>query len=180
MVKSIEEFLPFRNESVEIFLALAQYRNTAETHQLIHRFFEQLIPYMYRPDHVSSRKEWDFDNFKYIVHELFVYAIASFLKYECFDSVSFLLQHRYYCERNSTENRMISFADIQRNMKSLEHRNNRLKLQRMSLRADFLEQRSRTSGLPFRSLIQADFVLFMRDCIDCLCNNTSQHPPVSG
>ena len=107
VVRSIEEFLPFRNEAVEIFLALAQYRNTVETHQLVHRFFEQLIPYMYRPEHVSSWKEWDFDNFFYCVHELFIYAIASFLKYECFDAVSYLLRHRYYFEKGSSENRMI-------------------------------------------------------------------------
>lgn len=173
VVRSIEEFLPFRNETVEIFLALAQYRNTVETYQLVHRFFEQLIPYMYRPEHVSSWKEWDFDNFFYIVHELFVYAIACFLKYECFDAVSYLLRHRYYFEKGSRENRMISFADIRHYMRSFECRNNRLKLQRISLRADLLEQRSRASGLPFRLLMQADFVLFMRDSIDCLRNNTS-------
>lgn len=173
VVRSIEEFLPFRNETVEIFLALAQYRNTVETYQLVHRFFEQLIPYMYRPEHVSSWKEWDFDNFFYIVHELFVYVIACFLKYECFDAVSYLLRHRYYFEKGSSENRTISFADIRHYMRSFEYRNNRLKSRRISLRADLLEQRSRASGLPFRLLLQADFVLFMRDCIDCLRNNTS-------
>lgn len=173
VVKSIEEFLPFRNEAIEIFLALAQYRNTTETHQQLHRFFEQLIPYMYRPEHVSTCREWDFDNFKYIVHELFIYAIASFLKYECFDAISYLLRHRYYFEKGSSENRMISFADIRHCMRSLEHMNQRLKLQRISLRAYLLEQRSKTSGLSFRFLMQADFILYMRDCIDSLRNNSS-------
>ena len=173
VIRSIEEVLPFRNEAIEIFLALAQYRDTAETHQLVHRFFEKLIPYMDRPEHVSSWKEWDFDNFVFIVHELFLYAIASFLKYECFDAVSYLLRHRYYFEQGSSEN-MISFAEIRHYMRSFEHRNHRLGLRRISLRADLFEQRSKASGLPFRSLMQADFVLFMRDCIDSLRNNTSQ------
>lgn len=175
VVRSIEEFLPFRNEAIEIFLALAQYRNTAETHQLLHRFFEQLIPYMERPEQVSNWRELDFDNFKFIVHELFIYAVTSFLKYECFDAVSYLLRHRYYFEKGSSENRMISFADIRQYMRSLEHRNQRLQLRRLSLRADLLEQRSKMSGLPFRLLMQADFVLFMRNCIDCLHINTSQN-----
>lgn len=68
LVKNIDEFLPFRNEAIEIFLALAQYRNTSETHQAIHRFIEQLIPYMYQPSNVTSWLEWNFDNFKLIVH----------------------------------------------------------------------------------------------------------------
>ena len=167
VVKSIEEFLLFRNEAVAIFLALSQYRNTVETHQLVHQFFEQLIPYMWA-EHVPSREKCDFDNFLYIVHELFLYAIASFLKYECFDAVSYLLRHRYYLEKGSSKDRMISFADIRGYMQSFTHRNNRLKLQRTSLRADLLKERSGTSGIPFRLLMQADFVLFMRDCIDCV------------
>lgn len=174
VVRSIAEFLPFRNEAVEIFLAIAQYRNIPETHNLVHRFFEQLITYMYPPAHISTWKESDFDNFRYIVHELFVYAITCFLKYECFDAVSYLLRNRYYFELRSRENRMISFAKISDNMRSLEHRNDRLKLRRLSLRADLLEQRSKASGLPFRLLMQADFVLFMRDCLDSIRNNTSR------
>ena len=39
VVQSIEEFLPYRNEAIEIFLTLAQYRNTPETHRQLHRFF---------------------------------------------------------------------------------------------------------------------------------------------
>jgi hypothetical protein len=47
-------------------------------------------------------------------------------------------------------------------VKSLEIRNQRLKTNRLSLRADLLEQRSRTSGLQFRHVMQADFVCFLR------------------
>jgi hypothetical protein len=54
VIQSIEEFLPLRNEAIEIFLALAQYRNRSETHRQIHRFFESLIPYMHRLEGVMS------------------------------------------------------------------------------------------------------------------------------
>ncbi|GAH54761.1 unnamed protein product, partial [marine sediment metagenome] len=124
VVENIEQFLPFRNEAIEIFLALAQYRNTPETHHQLHRFFEGLIPYMDRPEHVSRSREWDFDNFKFIVHELFLYSIASFLKYECYDAVSYLLRHHYYLEKSSDSNKMVPFSVICEYMRSLEHRNN--------------------------------------------------------
>ena len=42
---------------------------------------------MNRPEGVSTWKESDFDNFKFIIHELFLYAISCLLKYECFDAV---------------------------------------------------------------------------------------------
>lgn len=166
VVNAIDDFIPFRNEAIEVFLALAQYADTPETYRSVHRFFEKLIPYMHRPEHITSYQTWEFDNFKFIVHELFLYGIAAFLKYERFDAVAHLLQHRYYFEQPSTNSQMTSFATIWSNISSLEHRNTRLGLRRLSLRADLLEQRSKASGLSFSLLMQADFVLFIRDSID--------------
>jgi hypothetical protein len=45
---------------------------------------------------------------------------------------------------------------------NLEHRNKRLGLNRASLRADLLKERSLGIGIKFHHLMQADFVLFIR------------------
>ena len=37
-----------------------------------------------------------------------------------------------------------------------------------------LEQRSKISGLLFHNLMQADFVLYMKDCVDKIVNNEYQ------
>jgi hypothetical protein len=168
VVESIENFLPYRNEIIEIVLSIAQYRNTVESHQQLHRFIEGLMPYLYRPEHITQWREWDFDNFQFIIHELFLYIIACLLKYECFDGVAYLLRQQYFFEKSEYENKMIPFSDIRKYMQSLDHRNKRLNLRRLSVRADMLEQRSKSSGLPFRQLMQADFVLYIRDCIDTI------------
>lgn len=168
VIESIEQFLPFRNEAIELFLALAQYSNTIETHQQLHRFFEGLLPYMDKTEHISRWSDWDFDNFKFIVHELFLYLIACFLKYECYDAVSYFLRHNYYLEKSSGPDKMVPYSRFREHMKSLDHRNNRLQLNRASLRADLLEQRSKASGISFHQLMQADFTLYTRDCVDAL------------
>jgi hypothetical protein len=174
VVQSIEEFLPFRNEAIEVLLALAQYRNTPETHQQIHRFFEGLIPYMHRPEHVTSGQEWDYDNFRFIIHELFLYAVTIYLKYERFDAVSYLLRHRYYWDGSSSPDKMVSFSEICESMRSLSYRNKRLDLRRISLRADLLNQRARATGIHFSEIMQADFVLYVRGCFDALRYQTEQ------
>lgn len=168
VVDNIEKFLPFRNEAIGIFLAIAQYRDTPEAIQQLHRFLESLIPYMEKPEHVTSWNDWDFDNFKFILHELFLYTVACLLKYECFDSVSYLLRQHYYIEGNSDygKNVMVPFPIFGKYMKSLEYRNKRLKLRRLSLRAHLLIQRTKTSGITDRQLMQADYVLFIRDSFD--------------
>ncbi|MFC1944255.1 hypothetical protein ACFLX5_01985 [Chloroflexota bacterium] len=172
VVDNIDKFLPFRNEAIEIFLAIAQYLNDSETIQLLHRFFESLIPYMEKPENVTSWQNWDFDNFKFIIHELFLYVVACLLKYECFDSLAYLLRQDYYVEGSSKygKSAMVPIRIFQRSTLSLEHRNKRLGLIKLSLRADLLEQRSKSSGIAFRQLMQADFVLFIRDSFESMRN----------
>lgn len=176
LVRNIEEFLPYRNEAIEVFLALARYRKTDETWEALHKFFETLIPYISHPEQVTSWREKDFDNFRFIIHELFIYAIAALLRNECFTGVAYLLRQYYFTEQDARYGgeAMLPFSRIRNPLSSLDHRNKRLNLRRLSLHADFLEQRSKTSAFPFQQVMQADFILFIRDCIDCLNPGRSQ------
>ena len=168
VVRSIESFLPYRNEAIELFLSLALYRDTLETRTTLHRFFEQLIPYLDRTQHITHSREWDFDNFRFIVHELFLYAVACFIRHERFESAAYLMSNDYYVPGRSEYGRdvMVPFEVFRQYMKSLEYRNQRLELRRLSLRADLLEQRCKGLGIEFRHLMQADFILFLRDHLD--------------
>lgn len=168
VINSIEEFLPYRNEAIQVFIAVAQYAPNEELTQKLHRLFENLIPYMNRPNNVSQWSEWDFDNFKFIVHELFLYALAVLLKHERIDQANYLLQQQYYLPGNSEYGRnvMVSFFAFREYMRSLEHRNQRLNLRRLSVRADLLKERCTGTGIDFRYLQQADFIAFMRQEIE--------------
>jgi|SaaInl8_200m_RNA_FD_contig_51_87747_length_1719_multi_3_in_0_out_0_1 hypothetical protein len=164
IIDNIEKFIPFRNEAISMFIAIAQYAPTEENILKIHRFFESLIPYMSRPENTHQCSEWDFDNFKFIIHELFLYAIAILTKHERFAGINLLLTQQYYVAGRSDYGRdtMIGYEIFREYLRSLDHRNTRLKLRRLSLHADLLEQRSKNSGIEFRYLMQADFILFMR------------------
>jgi len=164
IVKNIEEFLPYRNEAIQVFITIAQYAPSDENIVKLHRFLERLIPYMSRPPEMMQHSDWDFDNFKFIVHELFLYAFSILLKYERFEQANYLLQNQYYVSGNSDYGRnvMVAFPVFMKYMRSLKHRNERLALRRLSLRANLLEERSKNSGLEFRYVMQGDFVLFMR------------------
>ncbi|MCL4678827.1 MAG: TIR domain-containing protein [Alphaproteobacteria bacterium] len=167
IVENIEQFLPYRNEIVEVFLALALHKNTPETHNMLHRFFESLLPYYEVPAHINRSTGWDFDNFKFLVHELFLYCIASFLKYERFDAVGYLVSQHYYTrDKGRSGQPMVSFASFFSYMESFDVRGK--KLGRVSYRADLLKERSNSSGLTFEQIMQADFTLYIRGCLDSL------------
>lgn len=176
LLDNIEEFLPFRNEVIELCLSIAQYLPGNEAIRSLHRFFEGLIPYMEKPENVNTWSSYESDNFKFITHELFLYLIACLIKYEKFDSVAYLLRSDYYFEGNSDygKNVMVSFSIFGQHLSSLHQRNKRLNLRRVSLHADLLKERSNISGLSFNQLMQTDLILFIRDCFDCLRNKVHQ------
>ncbi len=129
--KRICLFITNRASTVELFLALALYEDSTDSRKTLHRFFEKLIPYL------------GGENFKFLIHELFLYSIASLIRRERFEAVAHLISTDYYVPGNSDYGRdvMVSFGVFRSHMKSLEHRNKRLDLRRLSVRADMLVQR---------------------------------------
>ncbi len=170
VIRNIEQFIPLRNELLEVFNCLCQYRNTAETHKLLHRFFEKTISYYERPEGVNNWKGWDFDNYKFVIHELFLYCIGIMLKNECFNAVSYMVNNRFYVAKYAEYGKetMHDFSIFREYIESLESRNNRLGLNRLSLHSDLLKQRNVALIITFDQLMQADFVLYIRDCMESI------------
>lgn len=168
MVESIKAFLPYRNEAIELFEALAMYLDTPETRRILHRFFERLIPYLFLPQHITSYRDGDVDNFRFIVHELFLYAVACMIRHERFESAAYLMGTPYYAPENWDYGRegVVPYSIFRQYTQSLEYRNTRLALRRLSVHADLLKERCVGVDLEFRHLLQADFVLFMRMVVD--------------
>lgn len=162
IVDSIDEFTPYRNEFIQLMLAIAQYAANDDMQKKLHRFFERLLPYLGRPEGMNSHHSWAFDNFKFIVHELYLYAIAILIRYERFAFVDRLLATPYYVGTSGNRGReaTTTFAEFRDYMESFRGRDQ--KLHRLSSRADLLKHRVESSGFDFRGLMQGDFVLYLR------------------
>ncbi len=158
VVENIKQFLPYRDELIRIFLSIARYSNKKETEKQLHQFFEKLFLYQE-------------DNFKFIIHEIFLYCIAVLLKEEAFNTVSFLLKSRYYVNNNGKTN-MQGYQTFVPYLSSLQNRNQRLNLERVSVHADILKERSNNSIVNFEQLKQADFILYIRSCVDSIKKRT--------
>ncbi|WP_454700897.1 TIR domain-containing protein [Agrobacterium burrii] len=161
VVKSIEDFIPYRDEMIDLFNSLAMYKPGNDTYRMIHRLFESLIRYFDRPESIQQWTEWDFDNYRFIIHELYLYAIAIFLKHERFDAIS-VLTSALFAPSDRRNEEMLRIDRIREPTRSLFHRKERLQLRRISIRADMLKERCKGVPLQFTDLMQADFVLFLR------------------
>ncbi|KAA8561428.1 hypothetical protein FX985_01480 [Pseudomonas extremaustralis] len=164
VVKSIEDFLSYRNEAIELFSTIGRYRDTSDTRRHVHRFFERLLPYLERPQSVTQWNDIDFDNFRFIVHELFLYAVTALVKEEKFEFATNLLATPFYVPGRSDYGLdvTVGFESFRTSAATFDYRNKRLNLRRISLRADYLEQRCHSSGFTMQELMQTDFLLFLR------------------
>lgn len=168
IIENITAYIPYRNEAIELLLILARYRDTDRTRHAVHRFFEGLIPFMHGDSNRGTTHEWDSDNFKFLIHELFLYAFSALLKQERFEAAAGLVNTEYYIEGRSEYGRdvMMAFPEAFRHyLKSFDYRNKRLNLRQLSLRASVLNDRCVGCGFTFGELMQADFTLFLRSCL---------------
>ncbi len=164
VVKSIGDFLPYRNSFIETMLLIAGYMDDEESQALLISFLERIAPYRDHPVHLGSYTEVSFDNYRFIIYELILYAIACLVKRRRYSTAALLMETTYSVEmqlgRGEFAQEKIGAFNIY--MQSLdEFRNNRLKLNRTSVVASLIVERATDPRISARELVQADFLLFI-------------------
>lgn len=171
--KNIDDFTPARNEYIQIINAITQFNPSPSFIYKINRFFESLIPYMFVTEEMNSYSDTSFDNFKFIINEIFLYTLAILIKEEKFSLTNLILSELFIVPINATgiRNSTSNYTIFKQHLKSFEIRNQDLKLNRISLHADLLKERSSGTGVDFKYLMQADFVAFLRNDLFTPPNN---------
>lgn len=161
VLKSIDKLIPYRNQIVEVFSCVAAYSPSETNISIIHRFLENLLPYFESKENISSYGSFDFDNYKYIVNDIFLHLIAVLIKNEQYDFANYFIVNEYYFDKN-LDNKMVRYNEFRTHLESLEYRKNRLGLNRTSLHADMLKDYNAGTGIDLKYLMAADFILFWR------------------
>lgn len=160
LIEKIDAFMPYRNEFIQVCISICQYSEDAKIDKF-HRFFETLIPY-FKHQGNGSYYEYDFDVFKFIAYELFLYYVAILLKYERFVELDDFLERDYMNCEDSYGSKVDGYLIFCNYLKSLENRNRRLKCQKLSLFSSIIRDRAKHLSIDYSYLMQADFVLFLR------------------
>lgn len=166
VIENIEAFLPYRDQAVDLIQAIVRFQPNAEMYEAIHGFFESLLRYVLLGER-SRPDDTRVDNFKFILNELFLYAIAVLIKHDKFAAVNQLTQQGYYLPSSSpemTEGRLVGYTRFRGYLESLNQRNKRQdNVESHSLMAELLRERARRTDVDFEAIMQADFILFLRD-----------------
>lgn len=109
----------------------------------------------------------EFDLAKFLGHELFVTQFAHIIREERWEIVGDLLDRGIFVSNPADGRpRAMPFTDVSKYVELLDHRKRRLRLNRMSLHADILNQRHSEGTIgdttPMQDLVAADFFLYLR------------------
>lgn len=167
VVKNIENFIPSRNDLLQIISTSCRYLPQEIFAEFAHKFLESLLIYFNPTQGQSSYRSTDFDNFKFIISEIFLYTITILIKNDKLQAVATLLNQSYYIQNsNRGIPYLATFEYFCQHAESLEYRNNRLNLGRTSLSADIIKNNNNGSGVEFNQLMQTEFILFVRANLD--------------
>lgn len=167
VVSSIQSFVPVRNELLQIIETSCRYLPQNTFAEITHRFLESLTKYFTELSGRSSYRSTDFDNYKFIIGELFLYTVTILIKNNKFQAAGEILNSHYYIQSsNGGIPHLTSCQCFFENPESLDHRSSRLNLNRTSLSADITKENNSGTGIDFNLLMQTDFIIFVKNNLD--------------
>lgn len=167
LVNSLEKTKSLVLEFALIAEAVA-INNAAEAAEALYRGFEHILVHYHPPFGFSgSFYERDFDFYRFMGHELFVTLFSFLIRESRFNLIGDLLSNEFYVANlpNGIPG-LVPFGYIASYVRLFDYRNDRLKLRRLSIHADLLNERHTQGDLgkvtPMQEFIEADYFLFIR------------------
>lgn len=175
VMEKVDAFRPYRDEMIDFFLFAGMSLEEDEAFEIVADLLERIEPFHERPASVTSWSEWWFDNYKFVNYELVLYLFAALIKSRRFKLAARLLGVRLHVpsELGGAQFHTVGIEQFGDYIRSLEEtRKQRLNLNVYSVPAMLVQQRADRKEVPFHSLVQADFMMFLAGCfagIDQFC-----------
>lgn len=158
--ENINQYTPLRDDLINFFLILTQ-ENVLFDIDILIQFLEELPQFFSPLDDRSNWNRYEFDNFRFIVHEIFLYLVAIGLKNKNYKFVEELLYSSYFSKdkfNHDNETKRFDFfhghTSIINAYYNATHSNNFL-----SPMADFIIKRI-PRLLSKKELVQADILCY--------------------
>lgn len=132
----------------------------------IHGFFEKIFSFWdYHPMNVRST-QLDNDAYHFFGENALVSFVAIAMQERAFDLAADVLSTPFFKPRQDEKTGdAVSYVKFRAYLRSLEIRNQNMKLNRLSLHADLLAEHHEHSSVPFNYFMEADLTLFVRGLI---------------
>ncbi|NMD72838.1 TIR domain-containing protein [Bacillus sp. DNRA2] len=166
IMDKITDMLPLRDDYVEFLELLCSVEKEMDISPII-GFFEDVYRFTQPPKNVSSYRETQYDHYKFLIHELYIYTVAVMIENNQFDALGELLKSEFFIKdrfnRTEHSNYQIFYA---RHSVLDEIRKNRLESRLFSIAADTMTKRANLRKYPLEQIVNADLILHYISVLD--------------
>lgn len=165
VLAAVAAMRPYARQLVEIAGVVARYGEDGRVWDVLLSQIERLGRLMWRQPDLMSWHPHQFDAYRIVARDVFVSTLAVALDEERFDLATAAIERSWLMRPTDGANRPSTsdFSAFDHHVESLEHRKQRLKLNRISLHADVVHDAHAAGAVPgFESVLQAEFVIFLR------------------
>lgn len=157
---SIKEFVPYRDEWLELLKNVCRNGLIGDTIDSYMRFFENIHLYTQTRMGISYVYQEEEDNMKFIEYELMLCFIAMLVKSENFNLLADLFSNTFYNKRGSHElDTTYTYREFEHHIGSIYNENQYASQRYYSLQAKIMHDRMEScSELCMEDICQADFV----------------------
>ncbi|MBO8169192.1 MAG: TIR domain-containing protein [Thermoanaerobacteraceae bacterium] len=157
IIENIENLKTMRDNYIEFLDIVTQ--NLSSVGDKIASFFEQVYNYSFE-NKKQVYNELEFDHFRFLIWEMFLFSIVYFLRNEKYDEIKEMVNRTYFLKGDHYNTESYSFIQFNPYIRSIDEiRNKRLNLRKYSLAADILISRERLPIFNKSSIVEADVVL---------------------
>lgn len=103
LIENITNILPLRDDYIEFILKISSTESGFDIDILI-SFLEEITSLLGPPENESQWNSNDYANYKFILHEIWLYTIAVFLKKENYNFIEILLFNSFFSKERYKEN----------------------------------------------------------------------------
>ena len=159
---AIRATFPLIEDAYRAFVELVKGGRQQSTDS-VHAFFEALLGSWNARPIGRTYTRWDNDVLHYFGHECLVGFVAIAMQERAFDVAAEVLSMPLFKPRDEDPTgEAVTYQYFREHLQSLDARNQRLKLNRLSLHADLLSEHHQHSIVSFASFMEADFTLYVR------------------
>jgi len=174
ILADLHSLLPIRDQLAD-WLMLESSLPSPRFDDIVTLFLESILALKYRPQEITQWNDAWSDAHGLFVYEMFLYVVAILIANDKYATLRHIFETHYLLPDSEAQRGrdFVAYDEFYTYSQGLEYRNDRLKLQRLSLVADTIKERATRKDIPFRDVMQAELVVLL---VTLLSNERRWYP----
>lgn len=174
ILADLHSLVPIRNQLVD-WLMLESSLPSPRFDDIVTSFLENILALKFRPPEITQWNDAWFDAHGLFAYEMFLYVVAILIANEKYAALRHVLDTHYLLPDTAAQrgHDFVSYDEFHAHSRGLAYRNDRLKLQRLSMDADTIKERATRKDISFRDVMQAELVVLL---VTLLSNERHWYP----